>query len=299
MFSHKRKCIIILSNKSSGSSACQNLLSKFSKINCVTKTKHFQNETLYWTKAASILGLPQLNMLDSEVPISQERAKTDLITLLRDNLDSYVPPTDEIELIFNGWELLCENYSPVFLEKSPHHLYQWSALELIIECMERLPDIDFCLIGLVRNPMDTLYSAFKRWKTPPEQGQYEWLVAYQNLLKLKEIVGDRLVIIRYEDMVSSLSYLEPIFEFVGVKKDHADREYLHTKSTFKWKNDSLYGFTLSEEVMNLAKKYGYKQSELTNETNLLWPLYRKVSRVFHKIKTPGMRILRKLRYAGC
>ncbi len=70
----KSQCIIILSIKSSGSSACQNLLSKFSQVSYVPKTRHFENETLYWTKAASVLGLPQVDMIDSEVPISKEKA---------------------------------------------------------------------------------------------------------------------------------------------------------------------------------------------------------------------------------
>jgi hypothetical protein len=289
------KCVIILSSKSSGSSACQNLLAKFADLKCVSKTRHFRNETLYWTKAASILGLPQKNMLDSEVPIPREKAKADLVTLLRDNLGTYSPPDDDKELIFEGWKRLCHRYAPIFLEKSPHHLYQWSALELIIECMELLDDVDFFLIGLVRNPMDTLYSAFQRWRTFPEKLQYEWLVAYQNLLRLSEIVGDKLIIVRYEDIVSSLHHLQPVFDFCGVRTDDANHEYLHKKSIQKWKNDKFYGFALSEEVIRLAGSYGYDRDELLSEGSILWPVYRYVSRAFYKATRPGRKILSNMR----
>ena len=281
------KCIIILSNKSSGSSACQNLLSKFANIKHVIKTRHFENETLYWTKAASILGLPQKDMLDSEVPISTEKAKHDLVTLLRDNLDYYLPPENEREMIFNGWRLLCEKYSPVFVEKSPHHLYQWSALELIIECIEKLTEVDFLLIGLVRNPMDTLYSVFTRWRTQPEENQNEWFTAYQNLFKLKEIMGEKLVIIRYEDMVSSLCCLKPVFDFCDVNIEDADQGYLNNRSIAKWKKDYLYSFNLSEKVLSLAEEYGYERQELFNKRHFLWTVYSNISRSLYKILKLG------------
>lgn len=234
-------------------------------------------------------------MLDSEVPIPYEKAKADLVTLLRDNLETYSPPDDDKELIFDGWRHLCDRYAPIFLEKSPHHLYQWSALELIIECMKLLDDVDFFLIGLVRNPMDTLYSAFQRWKTFPEKLQYEWLVTYQNLLRLSEIVGDKLIIVRYEDIVSSLSYLQPVFDFCGASVDNADHDYLHKKSIQKWKNDKFYGFTLSEELIRLAESYGYYRDQLLNEGSALWPIYRYASRAFYKTRRSGRRITGTIR----
>ncbi len=292
-FDSKAKCIVILSNKSSGSSACQNLLAKFSQVNCVSKTRHEQNETLYWTKAASVLGLPQRDMLDSEVPIPRDRARADLIRLLSDNLDSYIPPDNDTELIFDGWKRLCQKYSPIFLEKSPHHLYQWSALKLIAECIEKLPEVDFCIVGLVRNPMDTLYSTWKRWKTIPEQCQYEWLIAYKNLLKFKTLVGDKLKIVRYEDMVSDLAIMKEVFEFIGIRGYEAENDYLHRNSISKWKIDKLYGFRLSDEVVALAKEYGYIKDEMSNRSYLLWPIYRNVSCGIYKAIGPVLRTLSK------
>ena len=132
----KTKCIIILSTKSSGSTACQNILSKSISANHVKFTRHYEFETLYWTKAASILGLHQDKMLDSEVPIRQKKASKDLIKLLKGNIEDFVIPEDDNELIYSGWKRLCEINSPIFLEKSPHHLYQWSAVNLIDKCIK-------------------------------------------------------------------------------------------------------------------------------------------------------------------
>lgn len=281
------KSIIILSNKSSGSSACQKLMSKFANVNLVEKTYHYQNETLYWTKAASILGLPQNQMLDSSVPYSPEKSYSDIVNLLKDNLGVEKLPDDPKELIFQGWAMLCKQYAPIFLEKSPHHLYQWSAIELILECIDRYQgEIDFLLIGLVRNPMDTLYSAFRRWKTPPERCQYEWLTAYQNLQKIKEIVQDKLVILRYEDIVSSVSFMNPVLNFCGVDISEVDDDFLYKKSVPEWKTNKLYGFNLADEVVDLAKEYGYTPAELTNESSVFWPTYRDVSRNAYQIVKP-------------
>jgi sulfotransferase family protein len=288
------KCIILLSEKSSGSSACQNLLSRFTEINTVKTTRHFRNETLYWTKAASILRRPQLKMIDSEVPIKYEKAKQDLQTLLSTNIEGYIPPKNERELIFKGWEELCKKFRPIFLEKSPHHLYQWSALELILECINEMKKTDFILIGLIRNPLDTIYSQFSRWRSRPEELQNQWYVAYNNLLKLKKISNERLVIIRYEDMVTSLNALKTVFEFCDIKVKDADQNYLHQKSILKWKKDSNFGFELSEPVRELAKMYGYKSEDLTNRKYATWPIYRETTRMFyHCIKT-YRKILRAL-----
>jgi hypothetical protein len=291
----KNKCIIILSEKSSGSSACQNLLAKFANIKHVSKTRHFQNETLYWTKAASIMARPQVKMVDSEVPIERDKARNDLICLLRDNIDNYEPPGKDEDLIFKGWRALCLKYSPIFLEKSPHHLCQWSALELIIQCMATTDEIDFLLIGLIRNPMDTIYSQYTRWKSPPEKIEEQWFTAYKNLLKVKALLDDKVVIIRYEDMVNSINTLEPVFNFCEVEALNADSKYLHNRSIHKWKNDMVFRFALSPETLKLAESYGYHKDDLSNQTHILSPVIRRISRAAYLFIKPSRRILRKFR----
>ncbi|KPQ36992.1 MAG: Sulfotransferase domain [Phormidesmis priestleyi Ana] len=296
------KSILILSNKSSGSSAVQRLLAQAVDLKCVEKTRHFENESLYWTKAASALQMPQQDMLDSEVPIEAMAARHDLVQLLRDNLPAHRLPNyadylattattaaQDRAFIFAGWQRLCEQYTPIFLEKSPHHLVQWSALSLIVDCMEQLQgEVDFLLVGLVRNPMDTLYSAFRRWKTPPEALQYEWLMAYTHLQRLAEMLGTRtrvnpagrVVIVRYEDLAVSLAPLAPVFDFCGTSPS-ADAPCLNRRSLLKWQQDRFFGFSLAPEVKALAMQYGYRDADLDNRDRPLWPLYRDVRRSLH------------------
>ncbi len=301
MSSPRLKCIIILSSKSAGSSVLQNLLTKHGHTGHVSKTRHSENETLYWVKAASVLGLPQVAMADSEIPIPPAEARTDLIQLLADNLGpSCVLPKDDRELIFDGWHQLCRHYAPVFLEKSPHHLHQWSALELIMQCMRELPEVGFLFVGLVRNPMDTLYSMWRRWRVIPEHSQYDWLVAYSNLLKLRELLGAQVVTIRYEDMVTDSDCLGEVFRFIGVANP-GNRE-LHRRSLGIWRRKKLYGFQLAGEVATLAEQYGYDRRDLHNDTYALWPVYRRASRWFrHSLRpiTPTLgRWKRQLRGVG-
>ena len=109
----KTKCIIILSEKSSGSSACQDFLAKYPDIHHVRWTRHNQNETLYWTKAASVLHMPQDNMLESEVPLKPKKAKKDLAAFLKGNLNEYVQPDDDKEMILAimGCKIACADLS--------------------------------------------------------------------------------------------------------------------------------------------------------------------------------------------
>ncbi|MEM8501979.1 MAG: sulfotransferase [Cyanobacteria bacterium P01_D01_bin.1] len=274
------KVVIILSHKSSGSSALQRLLLRPGTVNCIRETRHFQNESLYWTKAASVLNLPQQNMLGSEVPIPSQKARHDLIELLSSNLPNYKIPTDDTSLVFDGWRQLCYKYGPVFLEKSPHHLLQWSALELLLESMNQLSrEIDFLLVGLVRNPMDMLYSAFRRWKTPPEALQYEWMAAYNNLRKLSNLLGDHVVIVRYEDLTVSLKPLMPVFEFCETSGD--ELKTLSDHALLKWKDNPFFGFTLASEVEALARSYDYSTAELHNTPHRFWPTYSVITRTLY------------------
>lgn len=289
------KCIIILSEKSSGSSLCQNLLTDFAGARHVRQTRHYEFETLYWTKAASILKLPQQPMLDSEVPLPYHQAKRDLIRLLQDNLEHYSPPNDEHELIFGGWRMLCEAYRPIFIEKSPHHLLQWSALELILEFMRQNPDIEFLFVGLIRNPMDTLYSQFRRWRSRPEDLQYQWLKAYQNLLKLKEHLGEKLVLLRYEDLLRSPDGLQPIFDFCERPLPTLPPGYLRYSTVQKWRQDKRFGFSPSEDILQLAEQFGYPRESMVNPTapSVWWPFHRETARAFYKGKSFFKNLLKR------
>ena len=236
--------IIILSEKSSGSSACQDLLSEFADIRHVSRTRHFENETLYWTKAASILGRRQRKMVDSEVPIPPERARSDLIELLRDNLDDYQPPDSDEKLIMDGWRRLCRQHA--------------------------------------------------RWKSPPAKVEEQWQSAYRNLLRLKHEAEDHLVIVRYEDMVSSLECLQPVFEFCGVQPSSSMDDHLHRHSLQTARNDTSFGFALSEETRQLAEEYGYTRDDTANDAHALWPLSAKSSRVAYLARRSLRRLARRI-----
>jgi hypothetical protein len=225
-------------------------------------------------------------MVDSEVPLSQEKAKSDLVEFLMENLDSYEPPIENDGLLFDGWKMLCQKYGPIFIEKSPHHLVQWSAIELILECMKRVSEIEFLIVGLVRNPMDMVYSTWRRWRSLPERSQYEWATAYKNLLRLKGILGDRLVMIHYEDMVTDHYCLRQLHEFIGVPSNERGCTFLHSRSLGKWKRDKYYGFQMSEEILTLAENYGYARAEMANSRSVMWPFQQYVSRFVYTMLRP-------------
>lgn len=293
MRNKKSKCIILLSTKSSGSSALQNLISKSNHVKHVVNTRHGQNETLYWVKAASILGLPQIDMLDSEVPISAAKARKDLVDLLKSNLQSFRAPSDDREFVFSGWEALCEEYSPVLFEKSPHHLHQWSALELINECVEKYPSIEFLIIGLVRNPMDVIYSRWSLNRTLPEKYQYEWLGAYKNLLEFHKVSKARMLLIRYEEMVTNVDALKDIYEFIDDPDALGKEKYLHKRSISKWKKDKRYGFQLADDVIEFASQFGYKRDEMINTPKATWSVEKRSLKVGYKLLQP-LRFIRKV-----
>lgn len=292
----KAKCIIILSSKSSGSSALQNLLSKAATIQKVGYTEHFKNETLYWTKAASILGLPQDEVLGITAPWGKEKSYQSLVKFLHRNVPGFVIPDDNREMIFEGWRALCYEFAPVFLEKSPHHLRQWSAVELIMEAEKQLTDIDFMFIGLVRNPIDTTYSAFKRWKVKPEKFQYEWLKTYGNLIRLKEVLGDRIVVVRYEDVISSNDSLLPVLSYCGLPEEKLPETYMHGRSVQKWRKNCFFGFQPAPEVVEMAKHFGYTDDELHVENKSAWPDYFAMMKLLHSIYSPLLSIYLKIKY---
>jgi hypothetical protein len=268
------KCLILLSDKSTGSSAIQRELAKYTEVNTLQWSPHAQNESLFWIKAATLFGKPQSSMLYGNIGKSASNARSGLRELLKINLGEEVNNLSDDALVFEGWHKLCQKFAPIFFEKSPHHLHSWSSLELINECVSMYPDVDFKFIGLVRNPMDTIYSHWTRWKVDPELKQFEWHHVYSNLLKFKEIQKDRLYIVRYEDLVSNGAAMAELLIFVGLQIKPDYTPVLHKGSLAKWKKDSLFGLRLDRNVIDLAENFGYSEKELDNPSYLLWPLYR-------------------------
>lgn len=275
------RVVVILSEKSSGSTVLQTLLTSHPSVRHVAHTRHQESETLFWVKAASILGKPQIDMVDSVVPLGRTEARRLLIELATDNIPRYRAPTDDDDLVFESWSRLVRHYAPVFVEKSPHHLLQSSALELMREAMSRDPGVEWLLVGLVRNPIDTLYSQWRRWRTPPEAVERQWVVAYRNLARLAEEAGPAVVVLRYEDVVTNPAVLAPVLSFCGLSATDVNRDLLHGSSIHQWRRDRWFRFRLSPPAAALAKTFGYREDELTSQGSRLWPLIRQVQRWAH------------------
>jgi hypothetical protein len=85
------------------------------------------------------------------------------------------------------------------------------------------------------------------------------------LLKLRKLIKNKLIDVRYKDIVSSLKHLEPVFEFCDSTYRDVDDDLLHQQSLQKWKHDSRFKFTLSNEAVELAEQFGYERDELMND----------------------------------
>jgi hypothetical protein len=289
-------CVVILSCKSSGSSVLQDLLCKYAGARHVAHTRHAQHETLYWTKAASILGRTQFRVPGSEVPIPPRKALHETCSLLTANLPHFVPPEDSRELIFGGWHQLCHRFGPVFVEKSPHHLHQWAALDLLLEAVRLSTETDFRFVGLVRNPMDVLYSMWRRWRIDPMCFQHHWRRAYENLLRFEQHAAGRLLIVRYEDLAAHGDAARRLLEFVGQPPVLDAEHFVHKQSLQRWREDSWFGFQLHPQVERLACSFGYGPDDVVNRSYPLWSSYRMVSKLGTRSLLSRWRVLhRRLR----
>jgi len=263
--------VMILSDKSSGSTILLNELLKSHKANTIKYTRHFEKETLFWVKGAAVLGLPQENISYSEVPFEKDFAKNDLVHFISKNLPDFNFGTLDKITIFRAWSRLCEAFGPIFIEKSPHHLHVWSALDLISDYLE-YKGKEAKFIGIIRNPMDTLYSSWRRWGAFPEISQFDWLRAYKNMVTFKEQHPDRFLLIRYEDLVKNKMVIKRVSNFVGFGENEKIVRNLHAKSIGKWKKDRFFGFSLSPEVSKFANQFGYHG--INSNPKLLWDVYK-------------------------
>ena len=268
-------CIIILSDKSSGSSALQEFLCQKYGAKHITHTRHFEHETLYWVKAASILNLPQEPMQNSEVPIPYDTALSDVTNLLYKNLPEHPSTKDHYQMVMQGWRALVKHFSPVFVEKSPHHLHQRSALDLMIDFAETHPEVRVVFIGLVRNPIDTLYSMWTRFFSIPEDREVEWIRAYSNLIYLKNLNIPDMFIMRYEELRSNNErFAEFLDQVIPSDSGAVDFSFFHEASTKMHLQDPFFGYKPSPALAELAAEFGYTQQDLVTKDSALWPLWR-------------------------
>lgn len=262
------RSVAILSDKSSGSTFLQRSLARHPDVRLLPHTPHQENETLFWSKATAALGLPQAAMAESRVvPMSLDAGVRGLHRLAADNLGA-VPggPLGE-SWVFGLWDALATAYGPVLVEKSPHHLHAAATLGLMRRYRESRGAQALQLVGLVRNPMATLYSMWTRWALVPERRQHEWVRAYENLLRLESELDGGLLIVRYEDLVGDLSgeVLAGVLTRVGLEPSAiaTTREVSRLDSVQRWQTDMSFGFRPSPAVLALGERLGYPAADMT------------------------------------
>ncbi len=268
------RAVFILSAKSSGSSALQKGIAALSGARTLPHTPHFENETLYWTKAASVLRLHQFRLPNSEVPMPAAKASLQLHRLLCANLPEFSGPLVTETDLFDAWSQLVRRYRPTLVEKSPHHLYQPAVLALMERYADAARDISVSFIGLVRNPIATMYSSWRRFGTSPYVEEPHWIRAYRSLAALAQRRPDLLTVVRYEDLVISDEAAA-----VALRLTHAPDRPMHqtafrATSVQKWKSDPKFGYQPSAEAIALANAYGYTDDELDNPNAGPWFVHR-------------------------
>jgi hypothetical protein len=180
------------------------------------------------------------------------------------------PLTTEQE-IFDAWTAIVRSQPGTLIEKSPHHLYQPAAIELMERYADQAEEVDVRFIGLIRNPIDTLYSSWRRFGVVPEREEKHWVRGYT---LLRELTGRRpgsVSIVRYEDMIDGSADLAGL---AGVNASPAGGEIIHSASLQKWRSDTRFGYAPSDAARQLAKSYGYTEEELANPNGGSWGIHR-------------------------
>jgi hypothetical protein len=156
----------------------------------------------------------------------------------------------------------------------------------MLNTAEKLDEVDFRYVGLVRNPLDVLYSAWTRWRTTPESIQHHWKCAYDNLLGLRDVAGDRLTIVRYEDLATKPGTASALLTTVGLDRTSDGVEgFFHSASRSKWRSDPTFGFCLDPDVARTALRLGYTEADIRNVGNRTWPLTRTIGRARNRLVT--------------
>ncbi len=261
--------VLLLSDKRSGSTFLEKELTTHAQIQHVAYTPHTYNETHYWVKAAQLLEMPEVMFSGGRYSRSyggKAHLRKSLLAGIRGNVAGFRTPDDDRELVFQGWEALCEKFAnPVFIEKSPHHAHHWAALELMLQWAEKTCHT-VKIIALARNPMSVVYSAQKLFHTPHEQRQFGWFEAYQNLLLMEKLMEkSQFRWVRYEELVMDpANEFEQLCRFIGVEHDPGLGQTAHTKSRNIWQDDAAFSLQLDPAVQRLAQHFGYSDEELFN-----------------------------------
>ena len=247
----------------------QSEICKHPQIQTVAYSPHTYLETHHWLKGAVLTHAAPATFSGNKVYSGYGNYNSALqytIDGIKGNVPDFQVPTDVKELVFKGWDALCEKFAkPVFFEKSPQYIANWASLSLMLEWAEQT---SYCVkyIGLTRNPLSVQYSAFKLFFTEPEKRQFGWLENQKNLLAFQSLVpADSFYSVKYEDIISNpQDAFSGIFSFLGLSDYSIAGRGTHSKSLEKWRDDSEFQLQLDPAVKQIARKFGYSESELTN-----------------------------------
>jgi hypothetical protein len=182
------------------------------------------------------------------------------------NVPTFKVPTENSDLIFQGWEAMCEKCAqPVFFEKSPQIIAHTAALDLLFQWYKQT-NFNVKFIFLVRNPMAIMYSAYKLFYSDPNKRQWGWADLMQNMFQFYDRIGkeDRLWV-KYEDMVKEPEmFFRDTLNFIGLTYFDDVGKDAHRKSINKWTSDSNYSFQFNEEILSLVYKLGYSDMDIYN-----------------------------------
>jgi len=265
----KPTVVILLSDKRSGSTMFQNELCKHAQIQTVTYSPHTYLETHHWLKAAVMLNMDRRTFASGQVYNgygSRAGARAYMIDCIQKNVPDFVVPVDDRELIFKGWDALCAKFAhPVFFEKSPQFLAQWCSLSLLLEWVHST-EYNVKVIGLTRNPLSVLYSAYELFHTEPEQRQYGWLEIQKNMLAFQSLLpSDSFMHVKYEDIISHpIESFARVCNFIGVSECPDVGASVHSSSVNKWAKDESFTVQLDESVKLIAQHFDYSDLELSN-----------------------------------
>lgn len=275
----------------------QNALCSHKDIQTVNYSPHTYLETQHWLKAAVLLDKNKSLFSDGK-PYknygSRKNARIYLEDELKGNLPDFIIPKDNKQLVFQGWDALCEKFAkPIFFEKSPQYLAHWGALSLLLEWAHSTTKFEVKFIGLIRNPLAVQYSAFKLFRSVPEKRQFGWLKIHQNLMSVKSFLNDtQFLLMKYENIVDDpQKSLTIICKFLGITYSKNMTSKIHGDSKTKWNEDPYFDLKLDDTVIQMAEYLGYNHAALTNTNK---EQVRSFDILLWKIKTFGIKIKNKI-----
>jgi hypothetical protein len=234
-------------------------------------------------KGAVLLGMPPETFSGGRVYPgygSRRNARTYLVDCLQKNLAGFVPPSDDRDLVFGGWEALCENFAnPVFFEKSPQLLSNWGGRSLFLEWF-RATNLQVKILLLTRNPMSVQYSAFNLFHSDPHTRQFAWLDTQRNMLAFQQLLPAGMYLpLRYEDIVAQPGpRFAEICEFIGVPVREDVGQGIHDRSMDTWREDPFFTLQPALPVRQIALRFGYTEEDLENPGKMEIAPLRRVAR---------------------